>query len=148
LELTLEDKIAIHELIARYNWAADTGDAKAWAATFTPDGVFDGWLGRFEGRDEIAGSMTSHAQASPDEHDEWSKYRGKVQHWVGNVVLEGDGDRATGACYFVLFYSTRGGGEVVGGGKYQDVLVKNDGQWLFERRHVVPDSPSQDAAGG
>ena len=40
-KLTTQDYIDIQQLYARYNIAIDTGDGEGWAATFTPDGVFN-----------------------------------------------------------------------------------------------------------
>ena len=37
--LSLEDRLAILELAARYSHAFDYGDTDAWVATFTQDGV-------------------------------------------------------------------------------------------------------------
>ena len=35
--LTLEDRFAIQDVVARYAWALDTGDIDALVACFTPD---------------------------------------------------------------------------------------------------------------
>ncbi len=40
LPLSAEDELAIMRLAARYWWAVDTNDARAFAETFTDDGVF------------------------------------------------------------------------------------------------------------
>ena len=40
-KLATQDYIDIQQLYARYNIAIDTGDGEGWAATFTPDGVFN-----------------------------------------------------------------------------------------------------------
>ena len=55
MPMTFEDRFAVHELVARYNKAIDTGDATGWADTFTEDGVFDGIAGLFSGRAELEG---------------------------------------------------------------------------------------------
>ena len=41
MPLSVEDRLAIQELIARYNHAIDGGDPDGWAATFAPDGTFE-----------------------------------------------------------------------------------------------------------
>jgi hypothetical protein len=41
--LTVEDQLAIQALAARYNFAIDTGDGEAFAATFVEKGVLP-WL--------------------------------------------------------------------------------------------------------
>ena len=39
--LTAQDLVEIQQLYSKYNWTLDSGDAEGYAATFTPDGVFD-----------------------------------------------------------------------------------------------------------
>ena len=39
--LTAEDRIEIHELLARRGYASDTEDVAAWVDTFTGDGVLE-----------------------------------------------------------------------------------------------------------
>lgn len=51
--LSLADRLEIQELIARYCWALDTRDGDAYAATFIPDGVFQGIGSRGRGHDEL-----------------------------------------------------------------------------------------------
>jgi hypothetical protein len=40
-ECELEDKLAIHEIIARYSYAYDGQDAEGFARLFVEDGVFE-----------------------------------------------------------------------------------------------------------
>lgn len=35
--LSIEDRLALQDLIAAYSWALDTGDADGLVACFTPD---------------------------------------------------------------------------------------------------------------
>ena len=51
-ELSAQDYIDIEQLYATYNHAIDSGDADAWAATFTPDGSFNT---RFTGKEGLVG---------------------------------------------------------------------------------------------
>lgn len=128
--LTPEDKIEINELIARYNVAIDTGDAEGWAATFTPDGVFDGIVGRFEGREEIADFVRRYS-TDPQYEDFRS-----CQHWVNNVLIEGDGDEATLRADHQMVQPTPEGGRILLVASYDDALRRVDGRWLFARRRV------------
>ena len=43
--LTAQDLVDIQQLYAKYNWTLDSGDAEAYASTFTPDGVFNNNVG-------------------------------------------------------------------------------------------------------
>ena len=128
--LSIEDKLEINELIARYNVAIDSGDAVGWARTFTPDGVFDGIVGRFEGRDEIA-DFARRYWTDPQYEDFRS-----CQHWVNNVLIEGDGDAATPRADHQMVQPTKSGGRILLVARYNDTLRRLDGEWLFSRRRV------------
>ena len=108
---------------ARYNFAIDGGEAATWAATFTPEGVFDSTMGTFEGTAALAEFAAGFAKEMPG-----------TEHWVSNQVIEGDGDRATHRCYVQLI--TAESGESLARAKYSDELVKLDGEWKFSRRVV------------
>jgi hypothetical protein len=133
--LTLEDRVEIQELIARYCWATDTGDAEARAATFTPNAVFDGWIGILEGRAAIADQIASGWRKAIVSGQVGS--RGRLQHWVTNLFIEGDGQRATARCYFVLIQGQRDEAHMTGMGQYRNDLVKTEDGWLFEKMTVA-----------
>jgi uncharacterized protein (TIGR02246 family) len=92
--LTLADRLEIQELIARYCWALDTRDGDAYAATFVPDGVFDGVATRARGHDELRALPRA---LHPDQIE--------TQHWVSNLVLEGDAQRAIAKSYVIAYRS-------------------------------------------
>jgi hypothetical protein len=131
--LTVEDRLEIQDLIARYCWATDTGDAEARGATFTPDGIFDGWIGILNGRAAIADHLASGWRSAKDSQ---SGSRGRMQHWVTNLWIDGDGKKATARCYFVLIVGKRDEAHMTGMGQYRNDVVKTDGGWLFEKMTV------------
>lgn len=127
--LTAEDRALIAELIARYAWALDTDRPMDVGLLFTPDGVFDGVSGLYEGREQVV-EMASRSRAHDAPH--------LVQHWVANSVFDGDA-----ACCTVR--SMCMGPSMVGDapalafvGTYLDACVRVDGQWLFARRRWRP----------
>ena len=136
--LTVADKLTIHELIARYNVAIDTGDAEGWARTFTTDGVFDGIVGRFEGRAEIA-DFARRYWTEPKYEDFRS-----CQHWVNNVLIDGDGDEASLRADHQMVQPTESGGRILLVAGYDDRLRRVDGDWLFARRRVRPHGDEPD----
>jgi uncharacterized protein (TIGR02246 family) len=116
--LSLADRLEIQELIARYCWALDTRDGDAYAATFIPDGVFQGVTTFARGHDQLrALPLALH----PD--------RIETQHWVTNLVLEGDGQRVTARSYAIAYRA-----DSYYLAHYLDELVKVDGRWQFARR--------------
>jgi uncharacterized protein (TIGR02246 family) len=123
MPLTLEDRLDITELVARYNTSIDTRDAAGYAATFTEDGVF-----QIEGQAEIKGrerlSRMVERLGPPGS-----------RHWVNNLVFEGDGESAVMTCYLTVFRDLR----VTNMGMYRNTLRKVDGRWLFVRRDYTPD---------
>lgn len=120
--LSVEDRLAIEELVARYNHATDYGDADARAATFTEDGVFTSGDRVRTGREEV--------RQSPH-HPGW-------QHWTGNYVIKGAGDEATLTCYLTLYGVSKPRHMRITG-VYRDVLRKVDGEWLFASRTFTAD---------
>jgi uncharacterized protein (TIGR02246 family) len=131
MALTADDHIAIQQLYARYNHAIDSGKAEAWADCFTADGTFDSGQGKFSGTEQLKAFVGGfHGQM-----------QGKARHWTNNLVLEGDGNTATGSCYLLLNRGTEPGKPPVTliAGIYNDSLAKVDGAWRFTSRAVRPD---------
>lgn len=124
-----QDKTAIAELIARYNFAIDHDDYQGWADCFAPDGVFDGVIGKFDAHrelDRFTAEVKRLAAESP-----------KLRHYVTNILTEVDGDTARSKCFLLLTSTTKeGGSRVAMAGEYEDRLVKHEGQWLFSYRKV------------
>ena len=129
--LTTRDRLEIRELAARYSWADDTADGEAFADVFTPDGIFKSARHNARGHAELAALGRSIAPEPPL----------GIQHWITNLVLEGDTERAHGRCYFVLHGSERGQVSSSSLGYYEDELVKHDGRWRFAQRHFRPWPP-------
>jgi uncharacterized protein (TIGR02246 family) len=134
-QLSADDRAEILELNARYSWAHDTDDAEAFAATFTPDGVFQSPGHDARGHAELLALGESIAPRWP---------RG-IQHWVTNMVLDGDGERAQAKLYFTLHSLDENGDTKVGPiGYYEDDLVKVGGSWRYARRRYRPWPPKSD----
>jgi hypothetical protein len=128
--LNVEDRFEIHELVARYNKAIDTGDADGWADTFTEDGEFDGLAGVFKGRDELRAFVRSYV--TDPAFADWAA----SQHWTTNFVIDGDGDRAELFAHVKMVKPEADGGRIILVGWYEDSLVKVGGRWLFTKRTV------------
>ena len=129
MPLSTADRLEIQDLLARYNYAIDAGDAGAWAATFVADGVFTSGGRTQSGTRELQAFAADFATRLPGS-----------RHWNTNVIIEGDGDQATMRCYLQLLKT--GGGEpatIVTTAKYEDTLRRVDGAWRFVSRTVVRD---------
>ncbi len=123
MAISVEDRLAILELAARYNHAFDYGDADAWVKTFTPDGVFadsGGFSG--QGTDELRAFAGKAAQGDV-----------AVRHWNSSHVIEGSGDTATHSCYLMIIMLEEAPA-IFGIGRYDDELKRVNGEWRFLNR--------------
>src|SRR5262245_28254642 len=131
MALTTEDRLAILDLIARYNHALDAGDKEAYAATWAEDGVFE--LGTQETVRGRAALRERFANPPPEGV--------RLRHWSTNAIIEGDGDRATLRLYVMAMRIDPQGRQIGFSGVYDDRLERVSGAWKFAHRHLTPDSP-------
>jgi uncharacterized protein (TIGR02246 family) len=122
----LEDELAIRNVIVRYGFAVDVGDAQHAAGVFTPDGVYDVDVGRMEGRDAVAAMVRGARHQSMVGH---------CAHQMGPLIVE----RGNDGCAIVTGYSrvylqTHAGTHVYRVSCNRWELVKEDGAWLVAHR--------------
>jgi SnoaL-like domain len=134
--LTVEDKFEIQELEARYARATDMGDGWRRAATFLPDGAFEGSAGRLIGREAIAKQTLD--DWSLEEPNRYGARRGETQHWIHNIVVAEDSDGATADAYFALLQRTDDGARTLLLGHHHDILRKVGGRWFFAEKVFEP----------
>ena len=130
--LTVADRIAIQDLLARYAWALDTGDVDSFVECFTPDAVVieevfeepDRWEGHASLR-----RLAEHYKSVPD-------FPGR-QHHVSQVLAEGNARRCA-VRSFTFVTECRGEPPYIlrFAGYYEDEVVKVRGTWLFEQRII------------
>jgi ketosteroid isomerase-like protein len=128
MTLSAQDYQEIQQLYARYNVAIDTGDAEAYAATFTPDGVFN----NFQGRDALIGFIKI-----------WRSGRlngANRRHWNTNLLITGDGKAASGSVYLMLLDVSTKPVSIAAVATYTDSLVKTADGWRFSKRTTHSDS--------
>jgi uncharacterized protein (TIGR02246 family) len=131
-EASVEDRIRIGDLFARYMWAIDTGDVETLTGCFTEDGSLESpAVGRYSGR----ASIGAFAQRFAAFRERGSQMR----HVISNLLVDADGDLASAKCYLAVFLTKDGASRLLGPGRYECDLRKVDGQWLFQRRLVVMD---------
>ena len=130
----IEDRLAIEDLISRYNQSLDSGDYPTWVACWTDDAVLDG-LGKYlVGREQI--------QQFADGYE--SAYRSMInalKHYTVNILSKVDGDKATSRSYLQLVNTGSKGVVIRFTGRYEDELRKVNGQWQFSRRTMLQDMP-------
>ena len=124
--LSTQDYIDIEQLYARYNHAIDSGDAEAYAGTFTLDGVFN----NNTGREALLNFVRGYA----------AKGGSTRRHWNTNLLITPTADGANGTVYLFLLDTTAKPPGIVTSLKYQDVLVKTPAGWRFKTRTTVADA--------
>ena len=126
MPLSVDDRLAILDLMNQYNHCADGGDGEGFADTFTEDALFEGSMSSARGREELVKVIGSGG--------------GSWKHWLNSPIIEGDGDHATARVYLVRTGVGEGGAvELLASGSYHDTLVRIDGEWKFTHRKVHPD---------
>ncbi|MDP6692065.1 MAG: nuclear transport factor 2 family protein [Alphaproteobacteria bacterium] len=136
------DRVMIHDLLGRYAFAADyeTNDPGAWAALFAEDGRFEIPIMKVvvEGRQALKEFAAGLQRTIPGLH-----------HVMTNVMIDVDGDRASGKCELNEFLLRP---EAIYNnlqGWYEDDYVRDGRRWLFQVRKVfVPRDSSRVTTGG
>ncbi|MFE9924374.1 nuclear transport factor 2 family protein [Streptomyces sp. NPDC005774] len=123
----IADELEIHRLNALYNWACYERDAEAYAACFTPDGVYEsGNTGsRNSGHEALAAGIRAAADSA------WL-----MGHVTADSLVDIDGDEATQKVFVLLYRreSTDGDNAFFASGRYQDSLVRTAGGWKYSHR--------------
>lgn len=133
--VSIEDRLAVQDLMARYAHYVDNGLGEAWASTFTPDGVLD-----FQGM-PIRG------------HDELVAFAGQdlgfyPTHFVGNTLMvQVAADRIHARSMVIVAIRSKDATpvqahgvtidaptELLGVGIYDDEIVRTDRGWRFKLR--------------
>ena len=133
------DRSEIEDLQSRYLFALDWQDPELYASTFTEDGVLIWAGGTVKGRAAIVKEMQQAREVDKRAIAGTAPLRPfRRRHFISNVVLRVDGDRATGRTYWFEFNNDmRDRRPYLGAyGHYQDELRRVDGRWLFSRRQI------------
>lgn len=139
------DRQAIETTLVRYSTGLDTFDADVYASVFTEDAEFtiDRENKVYRGRDEIraivSGMKADRATRAADA-DPKNDPPPIMHHVLSNAVI--DIVSADTARHHAYWMTVSGGPEmysfrVAAQGRYEDELVKRDGQWLIHRRRIV-----------
>jgi hypothetical protein len=134
----LQDRAMIEDIMARYEFALDSGDAEAYGALFAEDGVLANGRSEEKGRAAIVKSVKDLSARFRATAPPAGTPPRKVIHSYSNLVLEVQGDKATAKSNWVEVWNIKAGVPEVGGaGQYNDTLVRKDGKWYFSRREIV-----------
>jgi ketosteroid isomerase-like protein len=128
--LTVEDRLDIAELIARFAHCSDYGDWDGLASLYRDDVVteMDGQTIRYTGiAEQVAHARESDAQA-----------QGKNRHYNFNLMIETDGDTIKARYAFMNVNAGRApmSAKIVVTGRMSDTVVKTPQGWKIAHRHV------------
>lgn len=152
----LEDHVRIEQLLMRYAAALNTRDADTYVSLFTPDATFElrraidepPFLGPFKGREALRKQWFPDGAGAVDSTGR--RPFGAMRHVTTNYEIDVKGDKATVHAFFIEIVSN-GANTPPGSkpptihamGRYEDELVKVNGQWFFSNRVVMTDLNTQ-----
>lgn len=132
-EITVAEKLAIHELLARAAYALDEREMEMLAASFAEDASFSmriaggDVVGPFESRDGIMQLMSSAMAEQTD----------KRRHVVSNIFFEADaGEGVVVISNLTLMATENDAIKLLTAGVYRDRVVQRDGVWQLQSRHL------------
>jgi uncharacterized protein (TIGR02246 family) len=135
----LIDKAEIDTLLVRYTHALDTLDPDKYANVFTEDAVFEQGEGNARrGRGEIRNIITGLIASREEREKAGTATPTLMHHVMTNATLEFVSDKeAHHYAYWMTIIGGEDGFRVAAMGHYEDVIVKQDGNWLIRNRKLL-----------
>lgn len=129
--LHLEDVKAIEAVLLEYGRSLDARDFTAYSNLFAKDGEWKGGFGSFKGPAAIKAAMEkTFANAAGDIP------KGSNFHIMSNFIIDVQGDRATANSMFVFYKLEKSVPVPAVAGRYEDVLIRENGAWKFLTRNA------------
>jgi 3-phenylpropionate/cinnamic acid dioxygenase small subunit len=136
MTLSVEQKLAIHELLSRSAYAYDERDMETLEGGFAAEACMSmriaggDLIGPFEGRPAILELMRNSMAQQSDVR----------RHVVSNIFFEEDGNNPVAISNLTLIATLEGKAEMLATGIYRDELTEDGGVWRILKRHVELDS--------
>ena len=136
MSINVDDKLAIHELLARAALGYDGRDLNMLTNCFAEQARMSvriaggDLIGPFEGREQIMGLMTSSMQEQSDVR----------RHVISNIFFAEHGDEPLVMSVLTLLATDNGQTQLLSAGVYRDRVVKQDSTWRILHRHLDLDS--------
>lgn len=128
--ITIEDKMAIAELVARFAQCSDYGDWEGLKALYSPDIVteMEGIAIRYEGIEQ----QIEHAKESDRQAE------GKNRHYNFNLTVSEAGEQVFADYAFMNVNAGHApmAAKIVVTGRMRDTVVKSGANWKIARRFV------------
>jgi ketosteroid isomerase-like protein len=137
--LEVADRLAIRELVEAYAHCADRRDAKGQMALFTHDTHFVVYM---NAKDPNPSQELQSREALAPVFADLNQYAATT-HFVGqSTIFTLTNERATGEAYTLAHHITIKGQNrrlMLASLRYNDTMVKQDGEWLFAERLLFVD---------
>jgi uncharacterized protein (TIGR02246 family) len=136
----VEDELAIRRVLVDYAATQDARDYAGYAALFAKDGEWVNGKTVHKGRASIQKMLVDLYGAPPPGFVNSESY-----HITSNPQVDVSGDRATARSRHLLVMRGPGGEPTPAlAGRYEDVLIREDGQWKILRRVDYPVMPTSE----
>ncbi|MEH6568736.1 MAG: nuclear transport factor 2 family protein [Halioglobus sp.] len=132
MSVTVEQKLAIHELLSRAAYAYDERDITMLENSFSRGASFSmriaggDMVGPFEGRDAIMGLMTGSMNEQTDVR----------RHIISNIFFDEKSAETKVISNLSLMATDNGEIQLLTTGVYYDTVVEEGGSWCIHQRHI------------
>ena len=135
MNLSVEQKLAIHELLGRAAFAYDERDLAMLEDCFSAQARFTmriaggDLIGPFEGREAIMGLMRGSLEEQSDVR----------RHIISNIFFDDTADGVTAVSNLTLVATENGEIQLLSAGLYRDTVIDEGGTWRVLKRHIELD---------
>lgn len=132
----LEDHQEIQRLLVDYGRSLDARDFAKYASLFAKDGSWTGGFGTAKGPAAIKAMMDKDIGSTP------APRPNSTYHLLTNFAIDLHGDTATVWSRWAYVVTSKvNAPSIMYGGHYDDVVVREDGHWKFQKRVASNDIP-------
>jgi hypothetical protein len=124
----IEDREAIQRLLMEYGRSLDNRDFATYSHLFASNGEWSGSFGSYRGPAAIQAAMEKTFANAKDIP------KGSNFHMMSNVIIDLQGDRATATSKWIFYTLDKSKPEGLIAGRYDDVLIRENGAWKFLKR--------------
>lgn len=136
----VEDELAIRRVLVDYAATQDARDYAGYAALFAKNGEWVNGKTVHKGREAIHKMLVDLYGTPPPGYVNSESY-----HLTSNPQIEVNGDRATARSrHLLVLRGPKGEPTPALAGRYEDELIREDGQWKILRRVDYPVMPTSE----
>lgn len=134
----VEDELAIRRVLVDYSARQDARDYAGYAALFAKNGEWVNGKNAYKGREAILKMLVDLYGTPPPGYVNNDSY-----HITTNFQIDVNGDRATAhSRHLLIMRGPKGEPTPALAGRYEDELIREDGQWKILRRVDYPIMPT------